>query len=60
MYLYPKHLYELKYQFLMKNLENTGVKRLIDPKALIEYSDTMNMMFAIILMITIQNETEKS
>ena len=60
MYLYPKHLYELKYQFLMKNLENTGVKRLIDPKALIEYSDTMNMMFAIILMITIQNETENS
>ena len=44
----------------MKNLGNAGVKRLIDPKALIEYSDTMNMIFAIILMITIQNETEKS
>ena len=59
-YLYPKHFYELKYQLFMKNLENAGVKRLIDPKALIEYSDTMNMIFAIILMITIQNETEKS
>ena len=36
-YLYPKDLNELKYQFLIKRREDVGIKHLNDPKAFIEY-----------------------
>ena len=45
------------YQFLVKKRENAGIKKLNDPSAFIEYSNTM--MFTTILMITIQKEKEK-
>ena len=41
-YLYAKDLNEPKYQLLIKKRENVGVKHLSDPRAFIEYSNTMN------------------
>ena len=41
-YLYAKDLGESKYEHLIKNHENAGIKHLNDLKAFIEYSDTMN------------------
>ena len=36
-YLYAKDPYEAKYQFLIKKIENIGLKHINDPKAFIEY-----------------------
>ena len=41
-YLYAKDLNEPKYQLLIKKRENVGVKHLSDPRAFIEYSNTMD------------------
>ena len=37
-YLYAKDLSEPKYQFLIKKIEDPGIKNLNDPSAFIEYS----------------------
>ena len=44
-YLYAKDLSEAKYEYLIKNRENTGIKHLNDSKAFIEYSNTMNDVY---------------
>ena len=41
-YLYAKDLSEAKYEHLIKNRENVGIKHLNDSKAFIECSNTMN------------------
>ena len=41
-YLYVKDLEEPKYQFLINKREQTGIKNLNDPRAFIEYSNTMD------------------
>ena len=41
-YLYAKDLEEPKYQLLVKECENAGIKNLNDPNAFIEYSNTMD------------------
>ena len=45
-YLYAKDLSEPKYEYLIKNRENTGIKHLNDSKAFIECSNTMNDVYA--------------
>ena len=45
-YLYAKDLSESKYEYLIKNRENTGIKHLNDSKAFIECSNTMNDVYA--------------
>ena len=44
-YLYPKDLGEPKYQYLIDNRVNAGIKNLDDPHAFIEYSDDMNDVY---------------
>ena len=44
-YLYAKDLSEPKYEFLIKKLENVGIKHLNDSKAFIERSDTMDDVY---------------
>ena len=44
-YLYAKDLSESKYEYLIKNRKNTGIKHLNDPKAFIECSNTMNHVY---------------
>ena len=41
-YVHAKDLSESKYKFLIKKREDVGIKNLNDPKAFIEYSNTMN------------------
>ena len=41
-YLYAKDLSESKYEYLIKNREDVGIKHLNDSKAFIECSNTMN------------------
>ena len=43
--MYAKDLEEPKYQFLIKKCENAGMKNLNDPKAFIEYSNTMDDVY---------------
>ena len=45
-YLYAKDLVEPKYEFLINNRKNAGIKHFNDPAALIEYSDDMNDVYA--------------
>ena len=40
--LYAKDLNESKYEYLIKNHKNTGIKHLNDPNAFIECSNTMD------------------
>ena len=56
-YLYAKDLSEPKYEYLIRNRENTGIKHLNDSKAFIECSNTM--MFMRILTTITQKEKEK-
>ena len=42
-YLYAKDLSESKYEFLIKNRENAGIKHVNDPKAFIECLNTMDI-----------------
>ena len=44
-YLYAKDLSEPKYEYLIRNCENAGIKHLNDSKAIIEYSDTMDDVY---------------
>ena len=44
-YLYATDLSESKYEHLIKNRENVGIKHLNDSKAFIEYSNTMNDVY---------------
>ena len=44
-YLYAKDLSEPKYEHLIKNRENAGIKHLNDSKAFIEYSNAMNDVY---------------
>ena len=43
--MYPKDLSEPKYEFLIKNRENAGLKYLNDSKAFIECSNTMDGVY---------------
>ena len=43
---YAKDLSELKYQFLIKKREDAGIKKLDDPSAFIEYSNTMDDVYS--------------
>ena len=43
--LYVKHLTEPKYQLLIKKREDAGIKKLNDPSAFIEYSNTMDDVY---------------
>ena len=44
-YLYAKDLSEPKYEYLIKKLENAGIKHLNDPNPLIECSNTMDGVY---------------
>ena len=44
-YLYAKDLSEAKYEHLIKNRENVGIKHLNDSKAFIECSNTMDDIY---------------
>ena len=44
-YLYAKDLSEPKYEYLIRNRENAGIKHLNDSKAFIECSNTMNDVY---------------
>ena len=44
-YLYAKGLSESKYEFLIKNCEDAGIKHVNDPKEFIECSNTMNDIY---------------
>ena len=44
-YLYAKDLSESKYEYLIKNRENAGIKHVNDPKAFIECSNTMDDIY---------------
>ena len=57
-YFYAKGLSKPKYEYLIKKRENTGIKNFNDPNAFIEYSNTMEDVYGI-LMITIPAEKEK-
>ena len=43
--MYAKDLEEPKYQFLIKKLENAGIKTLNNPNAFIVYSNTMDDVY---------------
>ena len=45
-YLYAKDLSESKYEYLIRNRENTVIKHLNDSKAFIECSNAMNDIYA--------------
>ena len=40
--LYPNDVHEPKYEYLINNREQAGIKNLDDPKAFTEYSDDMD------------------
>ena len=44
-YLYAKNLREPKYEFLIRNCKNVGIKHLNDSKAFIECSNTMDDVY---------------
>ena len=44
-YLYAKDLSESKYEYLIKNRENAGIKHLNDSKAFIDCSNTMDEVY---------------
>ena len=44
-YLNTKDLSESEYEYLIRNRENTGIKHLIDSKAFIECSNTMDDVY---------------
>ena len=44
-YLYAKDLSEPKYEYLIKNRKNSGIKHLNESKAFIECSNTMNDVY---------------
>ena len=64
-YLYAKDISESKYEYLIKNLENAGIKYVNNSKAFIDaqiqsiYAQIQWMIFMRILMIIIRAEKEK-
>ena len=44
-YLYSKDLSEYKYEYLIKNCQNSGIKHVNDSKAFIECSNTMDDVY---------------
>ena len=54
-YLYAKDLSEPKYEYLIKNRKNAGIKHVNDGNAFIEYSNTMDDVYKNIA----QSEEEK-
>ena len=58
-YLYARDLREPKYEYLIKNRDDGGIKYLNNPNAFIECSNKW-MKFMRILMITTQSEKEQS
>ena len=44
-YLYAKDLNEQKYEYLIKNHKNTGIKHLNDPNAFVDCSNTMDDIY---------------
>ena len=54
-YLHAKDLSETKYEYLIKNRKNTGIKHLHDSIAFIECSNTMDDIYEN-MMIIIQAE----
>ena len=44
-YFYAKDPYELKYQYLINKREGVGINHLNDPKAFIEYSNDMHVVY---------------
>ena len=44
-YLYAKYLSEPKYEFLINDRKNAGIRHFNDPTAFIEYSNNMNDVF---------------
>ena len=44
-YFYAKDLRDPKYQFLIKKRENAGIKNLDNPRAFMEYSNTMDDVY---------------
>ena len=59
MYLYAKDLSEPKYKILIEKSENVGIKHLNDSNAFIEFSNTMDDVFIILMVITLL-EKEKN
>ena len=57
-YLYTKNLSERKYEFLIQNREDVGIKYLNDPNAFIERAKLW-IVFMKMLMITTQAEKGK-
>ena len=47
-YLYQKGAYQAKCQYLIKKREKLGLKHYDDPKAIIEYSNDMQMFIKIL------------
>ena len=45
-YLYAKDLSKPKYEFLINNCKNAGIKNYNDPNAFIEYSNTVDDVFS--------------
>ena len=43
--MYAQDLSEAKYQFLIKKLEDAGIKHSEDPSAFTEYSNTMDEFY---------------
>ena len=43
--MYAKDPYEIKYQFLIKSQESTGLKHVNDSKSFIEYSNDMDDIY---------------
>ena len=54
-YLYAKDLSKPKYEYLIKNRKNAGIKHVNDGNAFIEYSNTMDDVYKNI----VQSEEEK-
>ena len=55
-YLYVKNPFESKYQFLINGQENIGVKQTINPKAFVDYTQTIDNYYE---NLKIYNPTKK-
>ena len=51
-YLYARDLSEPKYEYLIKKLEDVGIKHVNDPNAFIEFSNTMDNLYDKLMTIT--------
>ena len=50
-YLHAKNIHEPKYEYLINKREEAGIKNLNDPNAFIEYSDDMNDVLDVLIII---------